>query len=403
MLETEFSAQQPENLVPKALGLGQQRAPLLDAIVARLGWEHTRSAGRGGGAVGGTEGDTESGTKGGAEGGAVAGTGGGAVGGGAVGGGAVGVAAEGDTQAAKIRDATPLPQGRRSPQLSHMLYPAWRQWMQCSAAAAAAAAAAGRQLQGAHQCSRALRAPLDAAVPLRAVVPPRALVRLPGLARVGARGHRRVRRRVLLLLLQHVLRVAVEEEVDLHVPRHGARDRAAEAEHLAGEEPVHHADRLLPAVVARDRDVDVGQRRVGVAERDDWDVDVRRLGDRLVVRARVGHDEEAGLLERLLLLVGELAGGEAAGEGERPGVLRRWGPRAHPAPRGCVAATSQRGVVTGSGMPQLVPVPNRRPASHRPSLIGTRKAGKASEAWRQPASAMLKQFLLARLPKAREM
>ena len=48
-------------------------------------------------------------------------------------------------------------------------------------------------------------------------------------------------------------------------------------------------------VVARDGDVDVSSRRVGVAQSDDGDVDVGRLRHRLVVHAWVRHDQHARL------------------------------------------------------------------------------------------------------------
>jgi len=48
---------------------------------------------------------------------------------------------------------------------------------------------------------------------------------------------------------------------------------------------------------------------------------VDRDAAHLVVRAGVSHDEEAGLLEVLLLLVGEGTGGVAAGEGLGAGVV----------------------------------------------------------------------------------
>ena len=66
-------------------------------------------------------------------------------------------------------------------------------------------------------------------------------------------------------------------------------------------------------VVARNRDVDELHRRVGVAKRDDGDVDVGRLADGLHVGARVGHDDETRLLERAGDVVGEGSGREAAG------------------------------------------------------------------------------------------
>ncbi len=76
-------------------------------------------------------------------------------------------------------------------------------------------------------------------------------------------------------------------------------------EHHARQQVVQHADGVLALVVGGDGDVDVRQRRVGVAERDGGDVDVRRLADGLVVGARVRQDQQPRLLERLLDLVGE--------------------------------------------------------------------------------------------------
>ena len=54
---------------------------------------------------------------------------------------------------------------------------------------------------------------------------------------------------------------------------------------------------MLALVVAGDGDVDVARGRVHVGEGDHRDVGVRALGHRLVVGARVGHDEQAGLAE----------------------------------------------------------------------------------------------------------
>lgn len=52
----------------------------------------------------------------------------------------------------------------------------------------------------------------------------------------------------------------------------------------------------------------------------DGDVDVGSLLDGLGVGARVGDDDEAGLLERAGDVVGEVTGGEAAGNGDGAGV-----------------------------------------------------------------------------------
>jgi len=56
------------------------------------------------------------------------------------------------------------------------------------------------------------------------------------------------------------------------------------------------------------------ERRVRVAQGDGGDVDVGCLRQRLVVSAGVGHDQQAGLPEGGLDLVGEGTGGEAAVE-----------------------------------------------------------------------------------------
>ena len=57
-----------------------------------------------------------------------------------------------------------------------------------------------------------------------------------------------------------------------------------------------------------------------VAAYNDGDVDVRGLLDSLGVGARVGDDDEAGLLERAGDVVGEVTGGEATGNGDGAGV-----------------------------------------------------------------------------------
>lgn len=76
-------------------------------------------------------------------------------------------------------------------------------------------------------------------------------------------------------------------------------------------------------VVAWDGNVNVSQRGVCVAEGNGWDVDVRGFSQRLVVSARICHDQEAGLPESSLNLIGEGSrcettseGGRASGRGE---------------------------------------------------------------------------------------
>mmetsp|Transcript_2920 Transcript_2920/g.10078 ORF Transcript_2920/g.10078 Transcript_2920/m.10078 type:complete len:375 (+) Transcript_2920:6-1130(+) len=129
------------------------------------------------------------------------------------------------------------------------------------------------------------------------------------------------RGRLLLCLRLDLLGVAVEEEVDHDVPGLGAVDGAAQAEHLARQHPVEQPDRVLALVVCRDGDVDVLQRRVGVAEGDGGDVGVGGLGDGLVVGARVRQEQQPRLHELVRDLVGEGARREAAGDRRRARVL----------------------------------------------------------------------------------
>ncbi len=67
------------------------------------------------------------------------------------------------------------------------------------------------------------------------------------------------------------------------------------------------------SVVAWDGQIDASQWVVGVDERDDWDVDVRGLGDGLVVSDRVGDNDQTRLLEGTLDLIGERAWSETTG------------------------------------------------------------------------------------------
>jgi len=68
-------------------------------------------------------------------------------------------------------------------------------------------------------------------------------------------------------------------------------------------------------VVRRDRHIHVLGRAVGVAERDDGDVDVGSLLDGLRVGARVRDNDNAGFLEGARNVVGEVTGREATGDG----------------------------------------------------------------------------------------
>lgn len=73
----------------------------------------------------------------------------------------------------------------------------------------------------------------------------------------------------------------------------------------AGEQVVEDSNGVLGLVVGWDGHVHIGHAGVGVAEGDGWDVHVSGLLDGLVVCAGVSHNQQAGLLEVLLDLVGE--------------------------------------------------------------------------------------------------
>jgi hypothetical protein len=75
-------------------------------------------------------------------------------------------------------------------------------------------------------------------------------------------------------------------------------------------------------VVGGDGNVDVLGGGVSVGEGNDGDVDVGSLLDGLGVGARVGDDDQTGLLEGAGDVVGEGTGGEATGDGSGTSVGR---------------------------------------------------------------------------------
>ena len=152
-------------------------------------------------------------------------------------------------------------------------------------------------------------------------------------------------RRVPVLL---GLRVAVEVQVGHDVPLGLAGgEGAAQAEHLACEHPPDEPDGVAALVVGRDGYVDELSGAVGVAEPDDGDVDVAGLLDGLGVGARVRHDDESRFLERARDVVGEVAWGEAAGDGDGASVRGEFEDGAL-AVGACADHTNVGGVVDGS-------------------------------------------------------
>jgi hypothetical protein len=130
-------------------------------------------------------------------------------------------------------------------------------------------------------------------------------------------------RQLLLFLLLLGFRVAVEVQIDDDVPVDLAVDEsAAKTQDFTGKHPPDETDGVTTLVVGGNGNVDELGGGVGVAESDNGDVDIGSLLDGLGVGARVGHDYEAGFLERAGDVVGEVTGGEATGDGDGTGVSR---------------------------------------------------------------------------------
>jgi hypothetical protein len=112
------------------------------------------------------------------------------------------------------------------------------------------------------------------------------------------------------------MRKLTEVEIDHDVPGGLAvEESTTETEDLTGKEPPNGTNGVTTLVVGRDGNVNVLGGRVSVAKGNDGDVDVGSLLDGLGVGARVGNDDQAGLLEGTGDVVGERTGGEATGDG----------------------------------------------------------------------------------------
>lgn len=124
----------------------------------------------------------------------------------------------------------------------------------------------------------------------------------------------------LLVLLG--LRVAVEVEIDHDIPLGLAvGNGATETEDLTGQHPPNQTNGVTSLVVGWDGYVDELGWGVGVAEGDNGNVDIGSLLDSLSIGAGVGHDDEAGLLERAGDVVGEVTWGETTGDGDSSSVV----------------------------------------------------------------------------------
>src|SRR3989454_2579180 len=112
--------------------------------------------------------------------------------------------------------------------------------------------------------------------------------------------------------------VIIDRERKLFVGLHGA----ARLEHLAGQEPVHGREGATALVVRRHDEIDIPRLVVRVAQRDDRDADVQRFPEGLLIRRRVGDEEDLRLHELREIRIREGARNESASEDFRSDVLR---------------------------------------------------------------------------------
>lgn len=75
--------------------------------------------------------------------------------------------------------------------------------------------------------------------------------------------------------------------------------------YLTSQKPPHKANAVRGFVVSGDGDIDKPQRRVSVAKSDDGNVNIRSFRDGLMVESGIGNDQETGLSESCLDLIGE--------------------------------------------------------------------------------------------------
>lgn len=121
---------------------------------------------------------------------------------------------------------------------------------------------------------------------------------------------------LVVLLGSSLLWVTVEVKIDHDGPWGGSGgDSSSKSEDFSGQQPPDETDGVSSLVVGWDRNIDVGERRVGITESDHWDVDVRCLLDGLSIGPWVGDDDQSWLLERSGDVVGEVTWGESSGNG----------------------------------------------------------------------------------------
>ena len=106
--------------------------------------------------------------------------------------------------------------------------------------------------------------------------------------------------------------------------RHSSRDGSSQSENLSGQHPPHQSNAVGALVVAGNGDVNKLGWRVHIAEANDRDVGVASLGDGLVVSSGVRDNEEPGLTEGSLDLIGECSRSEPASNWAAVDIPVKW-------------------------------------------------------------------------------
>lgn len=85
--------------------------------------------------------------------------------------------------------------------------------------------------------------------------------------------------------------ISVEEEINHHVPLGLARDWSSQAQYFPGEQPPHQTNCMQALGIARNRNIHEAQRRISVAESDNWNIYVACLGDGLMIGGWIRDDQ----------------------------------------------------------------------------------------------------------------
>jgi len=109
--------------------------------------------------------------------------------------------------------------------------------------------------------------------------------------------------------------VSVEEEIWHDVPFFGSAEGSLQSLDFSGQKPVSQTNTVGGFVVARNADIDVFDWRIGIAQGNDWDVDVASFSDGLVVDSWIGDDDQSWLSVAGLGVIGKATWGESAVHG----------------------------------------------------------------------------------------